>query len=268
MTLQLFQVDAFTHELFKGNPAAVCLLAQPMPETWMLALAQEMNLSETAFVLPQDGGFSLRWFTPKVEVNLCGHATLASAHVLFENGLVPEGEPARFFTRSGELLARRIPDGIELDFPAQPPQPTPPPPQAFWEALGVSQPLNVVSFGNKYLIEVASETEVRALQPDFAAMLRATDYEACVTARADAASGYDFVSRFFAPIMGINEDPVTGSAHTMLGPYWAAKLGKTDLRTYQASARGGSLGVRVTPQRVYLSGQAVTVFKGKLAAQA
>ena len=268
MTLPIFQVDAFTHELFIGNPAAVCLLAQPMPEAWMLLLAQEMNLSETAFVLPQADGFSLRWFTPKVEVNLCGHATLASAHVLFENGLVPKSEPAHFFTRSGELLARRIPDGIELDFPVQPPQPTSPPPHALLEALGVSQPLNVMAYGNKYLIEVASEAEVRALQPGFAAMLRATDYGACVTARADAASGYGFVSRFFAPFMGINEDPVTGSAHTMLEPYWAEKLGKTDLRAYQASARGGSLGVRVTPQRVYLSGQAVTVFQGKLAAQA
>jgi PhzF family phenazine biosynthesis protein len=267
MTLQLFQVDAFTNEVFKGNPAAVCLLAQPMPEAWMLSLTQEMNLSETAFVLPQKDGFSLRWFTPKVEVNLCGHATLASAHVLFENGLVLEEEPVRFFTRSGELLARRIPNGIELDFPAQPPQPTPPPPQALLEALGVSQPVNVLAFGNKYLIEVASETQVRALQPDFSAMLRATDFGACVTARAEAHGGYDFVSRFFAPSVGINEDPVTGSAHTMLGPYWAAKLGKTDLRAYQASARGGSLGVRVTPQRVYLSGQAVTVFKGTLALQ-
>jgi PhzF family phenazine biosynthesis protein len=142
------------------------------------------------------------------------------------------------------------------------------PAAALLEALGVSQPATVLAFGNKYLIEVVSEAQVRALQPDFAAMLLATDYEACVTARADAASGYDFVSRFFAPIMGINEDPVTSSAHTMLGPYWAEKLGKTDLRAYQASTRGGSLEVRVTPQRVYLRGQSVTVFQGKLATQA
>ncbi|NSW54088.1 MAG: PhzF family phenazine biosynthesis protein [Anaerolineae bacterium] len=266
MPMQLFQVDAFTGEMFKGNPAAVCLLAQPMPDSWMMSLAQEMNLSETAFLLPlADGSWSLRWFTPAVEVSLCGHATLASAHVLFENRLVDPDQPVCFATRRGELLARRTPGGIELDFPAQPPQPLAEPPQALLDALGV-RPLAVLAAGNKHLVEIASDSELRALQPDFAVLAGLPGRGVAVTARADAGSGFDFVSRYFAPWVGINEDPVTGSAHTMLGPYWAQQLGKQELRAYQASARGGVLGVRVTPQRVYLTGQAVMVFRGELLA--
>lgn len=263
MTNRIFQADAFTDEMFKGNPAAVCLLEQPMPDEWMLHLAQEMNLSETAFLLPLEEGFSLRWFTPRVEVSLCGHATLASAHVLFESGIVPPGQNVRFSTRSGDLAARSTPEGIELDFPAHTPRSVPAPPQMLLDALAV-EPMAVLAYGNKHLIEVSSEAEVRALQPDFTALQCFDGRGVSVTARADAGSGYDFVSRYFAPWVGIHEDPVTGSAHCALGPYWAGILGKTELRAYQASARGGSLGVRVTPERVYLTGQAVTVFSGKM----
>lgn len=262
MPNRIYQVDAFTGELFKGNPAAVCLLEKPKPDEWMLKLAQEMNLSETAFLLPIEEGFSLRWFTPKVEVHLCGHATLASAHVLFENELVPADQDARFSTRSGELTARHTPDGVELDFPTMIPHFTTPS-QALLDALGV-KPIAMLAYGNKHLIEVETEAEVFDLQPDFTTLLRFSGRGVSITARSIPTSQYDFVSRYFAPWIGINEDPVTGSAHCALGPYWAAKLGKTELHAYQASPRGGSLEVRVTAKRTYLTGKAVTVFAGKL----
>ena len=263
MSIRIFQVDAFTDRPFSGNPAAVCLLEHAMPDEWMLQLAQEMNLSETAFLLPIEDGFSLRWFTPKIEVSICGHATLASAHVLFENGIVPEGQSAHFSTRSGDLFAQSPPAGIQLDFPSMPSQPMSPWPTAILDALDV-EPIAVYAFGNKHLIEVATETEVRDLQPDFNALSLLPGRGVAVTARADDGSEYDFISRYFAPWIGINEDPVTGSAHCALGPYWAAKLGKTELHAYQASSRGGSLNIRVTPERTYLTGQAVTVFTGEM----
>jgi PhzF family phenazine biosynthesis protein len=237
-----------------------------MPNEWMLRLAMEMNLSETAFLLPIEDGYSLRWFTPTTEVNLCGHATLASAHVLFETGRIPVGQPVRFTTRSGDLKAQLTLKGIELDFPSAPPQIADTMPQQLLEALGIKEGSVLIS-GNKHLIEIGSEAELRELQPDFIALADFPGRGVAVTSQADADSPYDFVSRYFAPWVGIDEDPVTGSAHTFLGPYWAEKLGKTELLAYQASARGGSLGVRVTPERVFLTGQAVTVFSGEMDAE-
>jgi PhzF family phenazine biosynthesis protein len=263
MSIKIFQVDAFTSQRFKGNPAAVCLLEHSMPDDWMLKLAQEMNLSETAFLLPIEDGYSLRWFTPKLEVNLCGHATLASAHVLFETGRIPVGQLVRFSTRSGDLKAQMTLKGVELDFPSSPAQIAATMPLRLLDALGIREGSVLIS-GNKHLIEISTEAELRALQPDFIALARIPGRGVAVTAKADTNSGYDFVSRYFAPWVGINEDPVTGSAHCMLGPYWAEKLGKTELLAYQASARGGSLGVRVTKERTYLTGQAVTVFSGEM----
>jgi PhzF family phenazine biosynthesis protein len=263
MPIRIFQVDAFTNQPFKGNPAAVCLLEQAMPDEWMLRLAQEMNLSETAFLLPSINEYSQRWFTPKLEVRLCGHATLASAHTLFEFGIVSTEQTIRFTTLSGELRARHTPQGIELDFPSAPLDSAGTMPLTLLAALGIED-AKVFTSNNKHLIEISSEAELRALQPDFTALSRICGRGVAVAARADTDSPYDFVSRYFAPWVGIDEDPVTGSAHCFLGPYWAEKLGKTELRAYQASARGGSLGVRVTPERVYLTGQAVTVFSGEM----
>jgi PhzF family phenazine biosynthesis protein len=262
MKMNLFQVDAFTDKPFAGNPAAVCLLDEAQDDDWMRQVAQEMNLSETAFLLPQDDGFSLRWFTPTTEVDLCGHATLASAHVLWETGILAAGESARFYTRSGLLTAVHHPPIIELNFPAQSQTPADAPPELL-AALGVT-PVYVGQCGNKYLIEVANETIVRQLQPDFAALRQMPGRGVAVTSAA-AAPGYNFVSRYFAPWVGIDEDPVTGSIHCCLGPFWGARLGKESLTAYQASARGGVLQIRLAGDRVHLGGQTVTIFHGELA---
>jgi predicted PhzF superfamily epimerase YddE/YHI9 len=224
-------------------------------------VAQEMNLSETAFLLPQEDGYNLRWFTPAVEVDLCGHATLASAHVLWELGYLPPDAPARFHTRSGLLTARRAGAWIELDFPATPAEPAVLP-DGLAAALGVT-----ARYAGRtrfdYLIEVDGEEDVRALRPDLAALRSLGVRGIIVTARASTGQ-YDFVSRFFAPGAGIDEDPVTGSAHCCLGPFWSARLGMSELSAYQASPRGGVVRVRVALPRVYLSGQAVTVLRGEL----
>jgi PhzF family phenazine biosynthesis protein len=259
--MRIYQVDAFTNTPFAGNPAAVCILGAPRDDAWMQRLAAEMNLSETAFLVPRADGFGLRWFTPEVEVELCGHATLASAHILWEQGLLAADETARFHTLSGLLTARRVDDLIELDFPAVTVAAVTPPP-ALLEALDVA-PVFVGKNRMDYLVEVADEATVRALAPDFRRLKGVEARGVMVTSRSTSPD-YDFVSRFFGPAAGIDEDPVTGSAHCCLGPYWAAKLGKTDLRAYQASARGGKL--RVIPQgdRVLLRGQAVTVLVGTL----
>ena len=263
--LPLYQVDAFTSRPFAGNPAAVCLLDRPRDDAWMQQVAAEMNLAETAFLERRADGWGLRWFTPAVEVDLCGHATLASAHVLWERGAAANGEALRFHTRSGLLQARRRGVEIELDFPAEPVEAAPAPGLA--AALGV-EPRWCGRNRLDLLAELASEAEVRSLAPDFPRLKLATPpgRGVIVTARS-ATPDYDFVSRFFAPAAGIDEDPVTGSAHCALGPYWMAKLGKSELRAYQASARGGSLGVRVAGDRVFLTGQAVTVLRGELAAE-
>lgn len=262
MKTNLFQVDAFTDKPFSGNPAAVCLLDETRDDAWMRHLAAEMNLSETAFLLPQADGFSLRWFTPTTEVDLCGHATLAIAHVLWETGLLAVAETARFYTRSGLLTAVYQPPFIQLNFPALPQTPATAPPDLI-AALGV-EPLYVGKTGEKYLIEVADETMVRQLQPDFAALRQMPGRGVAVTSAASSPE-YDCVSRYFAPWVGIDEDPVTGSIHCCLGPFWGARLGKTALNAYQASPRGGALHIRLDGERVYLGGTAVTIFRGTLA---
>jgi PhzF family phenazine biosynthesis protein len=263
MGIPLIQVDAFADRPFAGNPAAVCLLDGPRDAAWMQAVGQEMNLSETAFLEPHPDGFGLRWFTPKVEIELCGHATLAGAHVLWEVGrLAPERE-ARFHTKSGLLTARRAGDWIELDFPARP-EHRAPPPEGLFAALGIV-PATVEHVGrvqSDYLVHVREEGIVRALAPDHGALKRVSLRGVMVTA--PGGGDFDFVSRFFAPGAGIEEDPVTGAAHCCLGPYWARRLRKTDLLAFQASARGGVLRVRPEGERVKLAGQAVTVLRGEL----
>jgi PhzF family phenazine biosynthesis protein len=261
MSLPLFQVDAFTNRPFAGNPAAVCLLDGPRETAWMQSVASEMNLAETAFLLPQEGGYNLRWFTPIVEVDLCGHATIASTHVLWEQGFLPAGTEVRFETRSGLLTAVRRGDWIELNFPTTPVAPVASVP-GLQDALGV-QPVFVGMSKFDCLVEVESESVLRALQPDMAQLLAIPVRGVIVTSRAETPD-YDFVSRFFAPRVGVNEDPVTGSAHCSLSPFWSKYLGREELVGYQASARGGVVRVRLAGERVYISGQATTVLRGEL----
>jgi|SRR5579884_2766351 len=256
----IVQVDAFTDRPFAGNPAGVCVLSAPADAAWMQQVAREMNLAETAFLSPEADGFSLRWFTPTVEVDLCGHATLASAHVLWSDGHLPAEAQARFRTLSGLLTADRRGDWIELDFPAEPPSVVEPPANLV-AALGI-EPINVGRNRLDFIVEVASEPVVRGLHPDLGLLATVPTRGVIVTSRADTADA-DFVSRFFAPAVGVPEDPVTGSAHCCLGPYWAARLGKDELVGYQASARGGTVRVRLAGDRVKLLGQAVTVIRGE-----
>ncbi|MFH1568114.1 MAG: PhzF family phenazine biosynthesis protein [Gemmatimonadota bacterium] len=263
MATPIYQVDAFTAAPFRGNPAAVCPLDGPREAPWLQAVATEMNLSETAFLHPVEDGWRLRWFTPAMEVELCGHATLASAHVLWESGRLGLAETARFHTASGRLTARRAGDEITLDFPATPAAPATLP-DGLARALG-AHPLGAGKSAFDYLVEVASEAEVRALRPDFARLGELTARGVMVTAPA-AAGDWDFVSRFFAPAAGIDEDPVTGSAHCCLGPFWGARLGRQELVGFQASARGGLVRVRLAGDRVLLGGRAVTVLRGELLA--
>jgi PhzF family phenazine biosynthesis protein len=261
MGLTITQVDAFTDTPFAGNPAAVCVLPAPQEASWMQNVAQEMNLSETAFLVRQDDGFNLRWFTPTVEVDLCGHATLASAHVLWQEGHLSPTEAARFHTRSGLLTAERQGEWIELSFPANPSAEIEIP-AALAKALNQSiRQVSENSLG--YLVELKSEAAVREIQPDFELLKQLSAQGIIVTSRADN-SNYDFISRFFAPNLGINEDPVTGAAHCCLGPYWHDRLHKSEFLAYQASARGGVVKVRCTRDRVFLGGQAVTVLQGTL----
>jgi len=262
MGIRVLQVDAFTDRPFSGNPAAVVVLEKPVDERWMQNVALEMNLAETAFLVRRrDEDFDLRWFTPAVEVDLCGHATLASAHVLWEDGHLARDARARFHTRSGVLTADRRDGSIVLDFPATPAQKVEPP-EGLIRALGVRDTY-VGKNAFDYLVEVDSEAVVRATTPDFGALGAIGGRGVIVTARASSA-GFDFVSRFFAPAAGINEDPVTGSAHCTLGPFWAARLAKTSFVAYQASPRGGVVRVELAGDRVLLGGQAVTVLRGEL----
>lgn len=263
--VRVFQVDAFTGAAFGGNPAAVCLLASPADPAWMQAMAAEMNLSETAFVEPGADGFGLRWFTPTAEVALCGHATLASAHVLHETGQV-RGDVITFHSASGPLLARREGGEIVLDFPARPAAASPAPPQVL-AALGVTGPVWTGRSVDDIIAVLPTEADVVALSPDMTALTTAGVRGIIVTAPADR-PGADFVSRFFAPAVGVAEDPVTGSAHCTLAPYWAGRFGRADLTGYQASARGGRVRVRHNGDRVLLAGRAVTVFAGELAGPA
>ena len=262
MRLAVLQVDAFTDRPLTGNPAAVIELARWPDDALLQAIAREMNLSETAYVIPRDDGFALRWFTPAREVELCGHATLASAHALWELGRTPLAEPVRFHTRyHGELPCIREPSGaITLDFPAI--RPTPTTAVGLAEALGV-RPIAVYKSRYDLIAELEDASQVRALTPDFSAIARLEARGVAVTARGDH-DGVDIVSRFFVPKFDINEDPVTGSLHCALGPLWCERLGVTTLRAEQASARGGRLEVCVHGDRVALRGRAVTVMRGEL----
>lgn len=262
MPQSVIQVDAFAERPFAGNPAAVCVMDSPRDEQWMRDVAMEMNLSETAFLHPEGDGYRLRWFTPAVEVALCGHATLASAHVLWETGALAADAEARFHTLSGLLTCRRDGDWIWMNFPTKPEE-TAEAPEGLAQALG-AEPVYVGRSQFDVLVEVASEDIVVGLAPDITALARVQARGVIVTARASRA-GADFVSRFFAPRAGVNEDPVTGSAHCVLAPYWAAKLGRAELTGYQASRRGGHVRVRAAGDRVHLGGRAVTVMRGELA---
>jgi PhzF family phenazine biosynthesis protein len=261
--MKITQVDAFTDRLFSGNPAAVCILDDMVEEWWMQDVAREMNLSETAFLLQHEEGFDLRWFTPAAEVDLCGHATLASAHVLWEEGILPPGETARFHTRSGLLTCSLLDGWIDMDFPASPPEPVEAP-EHLAAALG-AEPLWVGRSRFDLLVELADEKQIRTLQPDFSLLRRVEARGVIVTSPAITGS-YDFVSRFFGPRVGVDEDPVTGSAHCVLAPFWSERLGRDGLVGYQVSARGGRVRTRVVGDRVVLGGQAVTVLRGELVA--
>lgn len=263
-SLAITQVDAFADRPFVGNPAAVCVLDDALDDSVMQQIAMEMNLAETAFVRPRAGdGFDLRWFTPTVEVDLCGHATLASAHVLWERGLLAPDAEAAFHTRSGRLTARRAGGAITLDFPSEAPA-AHALPDGLLPALGVDE----VRFGGRnrmdWFVELADAAAVRRLAPDMTRLAAVPLRGVIVTAPASE-QGVDFVSRFFGPQSGVAEDPVTGSAHCALAPYWAGRLGRNPLVGYQASTRGGTVRVRVAGARVELTGGAVTVLRGELA---
>ncbi len=265
MTQTIYQVDSFTNVPFAGNPAGVCILPEPRDDEWMQNVAKEMNLSETAFLVKQDEGYhsySLRWFTPAAEVDLCGHATLASAHILWETGTLAAGQQARFHTRSGLLTAdKRAAGWIEMDFPSKPEEPADAP-AGLAEALGV-EPVYVGQSQFDLLVEVESEEVVRAMHPNITLLEKIPARGVIVTSLASSGS-FDFVSRFFAPRVGVNEDPVTGSAHCCLSPFWSKRLGRNELVGYQASPRGGVVRVQLDSDRVHLGGQAVTVLKCEL----
>jgi PhzF family phenazine biosynthesis protein len=261
MMTSLYVVDAFTDHAFSGNPAGVCLLSVARETEWMQQVAFEMNLSETAFVLKRESGFSLRWFTPTTEVDLCGHATLASAHILWENRVLSANETIHFHTRSDILTAKKTGDRIEMGFPAMYARPE----EFSSELLSVFKinPLYVGKFNDRQLIEVQNAGIVRGLNPDFAKLKQLKERGIVITSVSDSPD-YDFISRYFAPWVGVNEDPVTGTSHCCLATYWSKRLQKTELRAYQASARGGFLTVKLEGERVLLGGQAVTVLKGDL----
>lgn len=267
MSVPLYQVDAFTTTPFAGNPAAVCLLSDGPDADWMQRVAGEMNLSETAFLRPQDDGtYRLRWFTPTHEVDLCGHATLASAHVLWTEGMVAAGAPARFDTASGRLTARRNDEWIRMNFPADPVGTTDPP-SALLDGLRGVTPEEVGWSGRDYLVRLQSPEAVRTLQPDLSALKALDDARGVIVTAAAQAGDIDFVSRFFAPRVGVPEDPVTGSSHCALGPYWAAQMGNTSLTGRQVSDRGGTVRVHLDApdaERVTLAGRATTVVRGRL----
>jgi len=266
MPVPMYVVDAFTSRPFSGNPAGVCLLTEPADMDWMQSVAAEMKHAETAFLVPREDGLALRWFTPTTEVDLCGHATLASAHILWEIGYLGEEEEAVFHTKSGVLTCTRHGYGIQMDFPAE---------RARGDArfdgpgicaaLGLTEAAKICANRMDVLLEVAAEKIVRSLDPDFAALGKFDVRGIIVTARSDSPD-FDFVSRFFAPAAGIDEDPATGSAHCFLGPYWAEILGRTDLIGYQCSPRGGTVRTAIRGDRVLLQGHAVTTLKGEFLA--
>ena len=263
--LKIFTVDAFTDKLFSGNPAAVCFPDKDLEDSVLQNIAAEMNLSETAFVKKIDGGFSLRWFTPVSEVELCGHATLSAAHILWQEGILKQDEEAVFYTVfKGILKAKKTGNEIELNFPVNISKPSQPVKEL--EAALNLKPDTMVDLeitDHHYFVVLNSEEDVKNVKPDFNLLGKLEKYGTIITARSDS-SDYDFVSRFFAPTKGINEDPVTGSAHCVLTPYWSRKLDKKTLTAFQASQRGGSLKVTFENERVLIAGNAVTVLKGEL----
>jgi PhzF family phenazine biosynthesis protein len=265
--MKLFQVDAFADQPFQGNPACVFLMDGSRPDTWMQSLASEMNLSETAFLLKQSQGYSLRWFTPRKEVSLCGHATLAAAHILWEEGILQPDEEIVFNTLSGPLQVRRDRDWILMDFPARYVVAADENPQIN-QALGI-RPTRTSRFssakGDLYLLEFEGEKIVREIEPDFERLLVSGARIVIVTSRSQSPE-YDFVSRYFAPAIGINEDPVTGSAHCYLAPYWGARLKNRTLVGFQVSERKGTVGCTWVGDRVLLRGKAVTILRGDLLA--
>ena len=258
MRLLIFQVDAFTDRVFGGNPAAVCPLESWLDDATMQAIAYENNLSETAYFVPGDGAYALRWFTPLAEVDLCGHATLASAHVVFHH-LQPDADAVAFDTRSGRLEVTRSGDALTMDFPALAAHPVETPADL---SAGLGAEPVAVFADMDYLALFETEAQVRGIVPDLTALGR-LDERRGVIATAPGESA-DFVSRFFSPRMGVPEDPVTGSAHCMLAPFWAERLGKTSLRAYQASARGGVVQCTVAGERVHLTGRAVQYLEGTI----
>ncbi len=260
--IKCWQVDAFTNRPFTGNPAAVCWLAREADPTWMQSVAAEMNLAETAFVRPLADGHELRWFTPLVEVDLCGHATLASAHAVWWAGLADPAVPLRFHTRSGVLTCTRSGGFIELDFPALPPA-IATPPEGLLEALGIDAPVYIGRTIYDYLVVVESEAQVLAVRPDYHRLREIPMRGVIVTARSDDPT-FDCASRFFAPAVGVDEDPVCGSAHCCLAVYWSQQLGRPQVMAHQVSTRTGILRLRVNGDRVVLGGQAVTVWQGEL----
>lgn len=258
--MQLFQVDAFTNQVFKGNPAGVCILpAEKMKENQFLQnIAAEMNVSETAFLSKQNNEYQLRWFSPETEVEFCGHATLSAAHILWETGLENKGEVIQFNTLSGKLYARFKQDKVELDFPTFEVKEVPDQ-KDIDTALGI-EPVFTGITRNKYLIEVENFDILKNLQPDFEKLKKIGRTDFMVTCKSDN-QPYDFYSRYFCPALGINEDPVTGSSHSSLAPYWGKKLGKNKMLAYQASKRGGALECELSPNnRVFIRGQAKTIF--------
>lgn len=257
MNIRFFQVDAFTNKPFSGNPAGVCILDAPVDDHLMLAIAAENNLSETAFLLRQQDGYNLRWFTPTLEIELCGHATLASAHVLWEAALAAPDEVLRFHTLSGLLTAAKRDNRIELDFPARGYEASVVP--TVLRQLFPAGYVNAVYSHDRYIIELETAADVARFQPDFHLL---ETYRCVITAKGAADTPYDFVSRYFAMPVGIKEDPVTGSAHCSLATYWAQQLGKNTFFAYQASARGGEIKVILQDERVLLQGEAVTVING------
>ncbi len=262
MGFPIFQVNAFTDELFSGNPAGVCIISEPKNAKWMQSVARELNFPETAFLLKDGEGFRLRWFSPVVEIDLCGHATLASAHILWERGYLKTDRPALFFTNSGLLTAERKDDWIELDFPSEPAVKVTTP-DIIAKALGVI-PVYVGKNRFDYLVEVESEKTLRELRPDLSLIKKIPARGLIVTSIARSGD-YDFVSRFFAPAAGIDEDHVTGSAHCCLAPYWKERLNKDEFVAYQASPRGGFMHVNITGKQVLLRGKAVTFLSGEIA---
>ena len=261
MKCPIYIVDAFTDKAFKGNPAAVCFPNEDVDSSWMQSVAAEMNLSETAFLRKSSKGFDLKWFTPEVEVDICGHATLASAHILWESSLLEKSEKAIFYSKSGVLTAEKQNGEIELNFPSMSIKEI-----SGTEKLQEAFGIDFIYTGHTkgyYIFEVESEDRVKKLKPDFSALEKITDCGVIVTSKSSS-DEFDFVSRFFAPAYGIDEDPVTGSAHCVSGPYWKKKLNKKNMRAFQTSQRGGTLSIRVEDERVYIAGEAVTVLKGDL----